>query len=67
MLAAGVVVPETKTIAEKDIAAFCTGCDDFKGEGIPCRYLGMNGQARSAAIKYCGWAIVNGREVVKQG
>lgn len=67
IFAAGIVMPETRTIAEGDITAFCGGCDDFKGEGISCRVLGANGQARCAAQRYCGYAIVNGREVVKQG
>ncbi len=55
------------TIAESAITSFCKGCDNFKGEGIPCEAVGSNDQARYAARKWCGWASVNGKRTTKKG
>lgn len=54
------------TIAESKITSFCKGCDNFKGEGIPCRKVGSNNQARYADRNWCGWATVNGKRTAKQ-
>lgn len=54
------------TVAESKITKFCKGCDNFKGEGIPCKTVGSNDQARYAVRNWCGWATVNGKRTVKQ-
>lgn len=55
------------SIDESKITAFCKGCDNFKGEGIPCETVGSNDQARYAVRNWCGWATVNGVRTVITG
>jgi hypothetical protein len=47
----------TRTIPEKDITAFCTGCNDFQQHGVPCKNtdIGPNAQARHAVKRWCNW------------
>ena len=52
---------QPRSIAEEKITAFCSGCDNFKGESIPCAVVGSNDQSRYAARKHCGWATVDGK------
>ena len=54
------------TVAEQKITKFCKGCDNFKGEGIPCETVGSNDQARYTVRNWCGWATVNGKRTAKQ-
>ncbi len=54
------------TISEADITKFCQGCDNFMSEGVPCRAVGSNDQARYAARGLCGWAFVKGERVTKK-
>ena len=49
---------QTAFISEKDITAFCTGCDVFEGDGIQCRAT-RDYQARYAARDWCGKGSVN--------
>lgn len=57
---------QTATIPESEITAFCSGCDYFKGEEIPCEMVGSDDQARCAARGWCGCASINGKRVVKK-
>ena len=54
-----------KSIAESKITTFCTGCDFFQGEGIPCKIVGSNNQARYAVRNWCGYANIGGKRVDK--
>jgi hypothetical protein len=54
-------------VAESQITTFCTGCDSFKGDSIPCSSVGSNNQVRYAARKWCGWAEIDGKRTEKTG
>jgi len=54
------------TVREEDITLFCTGCESFKGHGIPCS-LGSDRQARYVDRQQCGYARVNEKLVTKVG
>ena len=51
----------TLTIPERVITAVCTGCDYFKGDGVPCHEIGSEKQAEFAASGWCGRARVDGK------